>query len=190
MECNASMNAKASVKGFTLVEVLTIMLIVAILASIGLPGMNRMLENNRLSTNTNRLVSSLYAARSEAVKRSSVLVICTRNNAGNGCDTSEYWNNGWIVFVDSDNDGVYDAGEELLNVVDKTDTGMAFATGAPKTIRFSADGMVDADGDGDIGEVVGDSVSFRLNSDHDSRIIQLGSAGSIRACDPDKPNCP
>jgi len=190
------MNAKASTKGFTLVEVLTIMLIVAILASIGLPGLNRMLENNRLSANTNRLVSSLYAARSEAVKRGTEVVICTRNNAGNGCDAGEYWNNGWIVFVDDDSHGetgygvfnASDTDEELITVVDKTDTGMAFATGAPTTIRFSANGMVDADGDGNIGEVVGDSVSLCLKSDHDSRIIQLGSAGSIRAYDPE-PNC-
>lgn len=185
------MNAKASTKGFTLIEVLTIMLVVAILASIGLPGMNRMLENNRLSANTNRLVSSLYAARSEAVKRNTSAVICTRNIAGNACGgAGTTWNDGWIVFVDIDGDGVRDANEELLNVVEKTDTGMAFSAEARINISFSGDGMVDADGDGQVGEIVQDRVDFQLDSEHDSRIIRLGSIGAIRACDPDKPNCP
>ena len=191
MECNAPMNAKASTKGFTLIEVLTIMLVVAILASIGLPSMNRMLENNRLSANTNRLVSSLYAARSEAVKRNTSAVICTRNIAGNACGgAGTTWNDGWIVFVDIDGDGVRDANEELLNVVEKTDTGMAFSAEARINISFSGDGMVDADGDGQVGEIVQDRVDFQLDSEHDRRIIRLGSIGAIRACDPDKPNCP
>jgi len=79
------MNAKRNNSGFTLIEVLTIMLVVAVLASVGLPGMTRMLEGNRLSANTNRLVSSLYAARSEAVKQNIDVVICTRNDAGTAC---------------------------------------------------------------------------------------------------------
>ncbi|RUM92711.1 MAG: hypothetical protein DSZ28_09270 [Thiothrix sp.] len=200
MECNAPMNAKASTKGFTLVEVLTIMLIVAILASIGLPGMNRMLENNRLSANTNRLVSSLYAARSEAVKRNTSAVICTRNIAGNACGgAGTTWNDGWIVFVDIDGDGVRDANEDLLNVVEKTDIkikvleepviDMVFVD-EPINISFSEDGMVDADGDGEVGEIVQDRVYFHLGSEPDRRIIRLGSIGAIRACDPNKPNCP
>ncbi len=191
MECNAPMNAKASTKGFTLIEVLTILLVVAILASIGLPGMNRMLENNRLSANTNRLVSSLYAARSEAIKRNISTVICTRDIAGNACGgAGTTWSDGWIVFVDIDGDGVRDANEDLLNVVEKVDTGMVFAAEARTNISFSGDGMVDADGDGQVGEIVQDRVDFQLDSEHDSRIIRLGSIGAIRACDPDKPNCP
>jgi type IV fimbrial biogenesis protein FimT len=185
------MNAKNTHQGFTLIEVLTILLVVAILASVGLPSMTRMLEGNRLSVNTNRLVSSLYVARSEAIKRNIQMVICTRNIAGNACGgAGVYWDKGWIVFVDNDGDGASDAGEEILNVVEKLDDSMAFAAGAPINIRFSGDGMVDADGDGQIGEVNGDTVNFRLNSDHDSRIIRLGSVGAVRACDPSKPNCP
>jgi prepilin-type N-terminal cleavage/methylation domain-containing protein len=185
------MNTKRSNSGFTLIEVLTIMLVVAVLASVGLPGMTRMLEGNRLSANTNRLVSSLYAARSEAVKRNTDVVICTRNNAGDGCDAGEYWNNGWIVFVDDDKHGdpgygVYnddDADEVLLNLVEKSDTGMVFKAGASKNIRFTGEGMVDANADGKEGEILNDKVSFKLESDHDRRMICLGSSGSIRAYD-------
>lgn len=187
----ASMDTKKTHKGFTLVEVLTILLVVAILASMGLPSMKRMLEGNRLSANTNRLVSSLYAARSEAVKRNIQVVICTRNIAGNACkNTGVYWDEGWIVFVDADADGNFDAGEEILNVAEKFDDSMAFAAGIPKKIHFSGDGMVDADGDGQPGEVNGDTVDFHLKLNNDHRIIHLGSTGTIKACNPDNPGCP
>jgi type IV fimbrial biogenesis protein FimT len=185
------MNTKRTNSGYTLIEVLTIMLVVAVLASVGLPGMPRMLEGNRLSSNTNRLVSSLYAARSEAVKRNISTVICTRNTAGDACGGADAKRkDGWIVFVDTDGDGVRDANEDLLNVVEKLDTGMEFAEEARINITFSGDGMVDADNDDEPGEIVQDKVDFRLKSDHDCRIIRLGSIGTIRAYDPDNPNCP
>lgn len=181
--------AKLADRGFTLIEVLIVMIVVAVVASIGLPGLNRMLEGNRLTGDTNRLVSSLYAARSEAVKRGANVFICTRNLAGDDCDGGQYWTDGWIVFADDDNNGAVSAGE-VLDVADQVDTGMAFAAGAPVVISFSADGMVDANGNNNAGEPGVDDLNFQLDSDHDSRIIRLGSAGAVRACDPDKPGCP
>jgi type IV fimbrial biogenesis protein FimT len=184
------MNAINTHKGFSLIEVLTILLVVAILASVGLPSMTRMLEGNRLSVNTNRLVSSLYAARSEAVKQNTSVVICTRNIAGSACGgAGTDWNDGWIVFVDTDDDGVHDAGEDFLNVVEKTDTGMTFASGVSTKIVFSGDGMVNSNGNADYGEpgdprAGTDAVNFQLDSDHKSRLICLGSTGSIRTCNP------
>jgi prepilin-type N-terminal cleavage/methylation domain-containing protein len=184
------MNTKRNNSGFTLIEVLTIMLVVAVLASVGLPGMTRMLEGNRLSSNTNRLVSSLYAARSEAVKRNISTVICTRNTAGDACGGADAKRkDGWIVFVDTDGDGVRDANEDLLNVVEKLDTGMEFAEEARINITFSGDGMVNSNGNADYGEpghpsTDTDAVNFQLDSDHESRVICLGSIGSIRTCNP------
>jgi len=99
------------------------------------------------------------------------------------------WNDGWIVFVDTDDDGVHDAGEDFLNVVEKTDTGMKFASGVSIKIKFSGDGMVNSNGNADYGEpghpgAGTDAVNFQLDSDHDRRMICLGSIGSIRTCDP------
>jgi prepilin-type N-terminal cleavage/methylation domain-containing protein len=210
------MNTKNINKGFTLIEVLTILLVVAILASVGLPSMTRMLEGNRLSTNTNRLVSSLYAARSEAVKqnigageditavKNISAMICTRNTAGDACGgAGTTWKDGWIVFVDGDGDGVRDANEDLLNVVEKSDTKIEVFQKKDimkkiRSLRFSGDGMVDANSNGTYGEPGPDWVNFQLSSDPDKRIICLGSVGSIRSCNPndlrqnckyDKPNC-
>ena len=170
-------------KGFTLIEVLTIMLVVAILASVGIPSMSRMLEGNRLSANTNRLVSSLYAARSEAVKRNIEVVVCTRNVVGTACgDATTNWKDGWIVYVDN-------TAKELLNVAEKSDASMDFSAvasaGVPRSIRFSGEGMVDVDGNIPFGSPNNDWVNFQLKSDHDDkRIVCLGSVGSIRSCNP------
>jgi type IV fimbrial biogenesis protein FimT len=162
------MNTKRNNSGFTLIEVLTIMLVVAVLASVGLPGMTRMLEGNRLSANTNRLVSSLYAARSEAVKQNIDVVICTRNDAGTACDAGKDWEDGWIVLVDGD----------VVNIVEKLSMDFGFDDDPPfpKELTFSGDGMVDS------------KVDFKLESEHDERMICLGSAGSVRTYDDDE--CP
>ncbi|MEA3277713.1 MAG: GspH/FimT family protein, partial [Pseudomonadota bacterium] len=63
----------------------------------------------------NELVSTLNLARSEAIKRGDRITVC-KSADGAACTGSGGWDQGWIVFVDSDSDAVVDAGEEVLSV--------------------------------------------------------------------------
>jgi len=83
-------------KGFTLIELLVTIVIVAIVATIGIPSFIQTIRSSRLTTNINELVTSLNFARSEAVKRNQAITI-----RKSGAE----WESGWTIFVDLDNDG-------------------------------------------------------------------------------------
>ena len=63
--------------GFTLIEMIVTVSIVAILASIAAPSFSSMLERNKATAVANEMVSALLLARSEALKRRNNVTVCT-----------------------------------------------------------------------------------------------------------------
>ena len=81
--------------GFTLVEVMVVISIIAIMSAIALPSFRDLIAKNRLSAASSALQVSLSLARSEASKRGADARVTV---AANG--TAGAWGNGWTVFVD------------------------------------------------------------------------------------------
>lgn len=95
-------------RGFTLLELLIVISIVAILAMLGVPVFRDALINAEQSKMTTELVSSLARARSEAVARNAEVTVCPISiNLSTGAATcltsaSTDWSAGWVVYRDND----------------------------------------------------------------------------------------
>ncbi len=93
--------------GFTLIELLITLSLASIALFVGVPSLQQNLNSNRLTTQANSLISSLYSTRSEAIKRNTRV---TMRKSGAG------WEDGWIIFTDGNNNSLFDIsqGESLL----------------------------------------------------------------------------
>lgn len=95
-------------KGFTLMELMVVVAITAILASMAAPSFVGYINTTRQSSAATRLLSDLNRARSEAIKRNSRVLLCVRNTAGTDCGTGTNWQNGWLTCYDLDRNGACD----------------------------------------------------------------------------------
>jgi len=100
-------------RGLSLAELLAALGILAVVMLIAVPGIASMGNGMKLSAMSNDLMSHLYLARGESIKRHGRVALC-KSADGVSCTSTGGWEQGWIVFHDSDNNGVRDAGEPLV----------------------------------------------------------------------------
>ena len=92
----ATRSIPAFTHGFTAIELLTVMAIIAIIAAIAMPDLSNLLVNQRLRAAGTDLMSSLIVARSEAIKRNGPVEV----RPASGTD----WTQGWVVQATASNE--------------------------------------------------------------------------------------
>jgi type IV fimbrial biogenesis protein FimT len=75
-------------RGFTLIELMVVVTLLAVMLGIGIPSFREFLQNQRVKTAGSDFSTALLVARSEAIKRNTAVTIAP---AGSG------WTDGWTV---------------------------------------------------------------------------------------------
>lgn len=162
-------NHKQSVAaGFTLIELVIVLTIVSITLSIGVPSFQGFIKSSRVAGLTNQFVTSVNYARSEAVKRGSRVTVCKSANQST-CTAGGDWDQGWMVFVDTANFGVWDAGEEIVRVQEDFEgaTTLKVVSGVGSALSFLPRGRL----------VTGQSGQLSLCDNHEARTININAVG-------------
>lgn len=100
-------------KGFTILELLMVMLIVGILAAVGTSSFKYVTTSNRISSEINGLLGDMQFARSQAIKTGTAVTVCPSADAST-CTGNSTWSAGWIVFLDFNGNGSVDNGVDLV----------------------------------------------------------------------------
>ena len=141
--CRAAPKGQA---GVTLIELLIVVILAAILMSIGVPSYRYVTTSNRTTTEINSLLGDLQYARSEAARQGQFVTVCVAQSttspyscAASGTDT---WQKGWIIFVDLNNDATVDANDPVLRVQNAYSSGDTLVSSpATSAVTFNRDGF-------------------------------------------------
>lgn len=93
-------------RGFTIIELAVVVAVLAILAAVAVPGMIGLVNSNRLAGMTGDVTASIQLARSEAIRRSAPVTVCSSAN-GTTCSGSAAWNQ-WIIIGEDNATGAID----------------------------------------------------------------------------------
>lgn len=173
---------RPSTKGFTLVELMMTLAVLAILLGIAVPGFQSTFASNRLITTTNDLVSAVQLIRMEAIRKNHRVSLC-RSDDGASCGTGTgTWTNGWVIFDDPDHDATVDTGEAVLRRATSTPSGITIAGNGQVAdyVSYAPDSAAKlTTGAFQTGTIRVCSTSSALSDDERARDIVINIAGRI-----------
>lgn len=181
--------------GFTILELMITVAVLAIMVGIGIPSFQDMMRRNRLAAHTNTFVGALAIARSEAVKRGVPVTVCPADDPveQDSCGPAGDWaTNGLIVFTDAfgalgiidaeDEDG--DENDAIIQRIAPSGPGIDIRNEDLNLISYRPDGGVNLPPGGDTMFLVAPK---GCTGDLAARSIQVIAAGRASAR---KINCP
>lgn len=101
-------------RGFTMIELMIVLVITVILMTTFAPGLRGAMARNQLLGQAHELATALSTARSEAVTRGTQAGVCASANGTTCSGSVDDWGKYILVFIDSDSGSDFDINEPLL----------------------------------------------------------------------------
>ena len=163
--------------GFTLIEMMTAIFILAILVGLAVPSFNNASLSGKLTGFANDLVAGAQLARSEAVKRNVAVTMCASED-GATCDDPEGWEVGWLIVVDPGgaNERIIQQHESLPPEFRVIQTGGVANIVFPATIAGTTTGTF--------------TVCRAEPVGNQERVVAIGAAGNTRVTRTETGTCP
>jgi type IV fimbrial biogenesis protein FimT len=105
----------AGLRGFSLIELMIVLVILTTLAAITVPSFKGLLISTNVTAQANDFAGMITFARSEAIKRNFRVTLCRSSN-GVSCNGTN-WEQGYLVFTDA-----FGTGGATIGQVDPGDT--------------------------------------------------------------------
>ena len=181
--------SKVTEGGFTLVELMIGILVLAALIAAGAPAFTKFIRDNRMLSEVYSMRSALNGARSRALAERTFVTVCSSADQASCGDATVQWNQGLIAFSDIDGDGQVDDPNDAIFIARG-----ASAEGISLTYSSAADpntpiGRLRFDSRG---HAAGFNGTFTLCNDRgnaEARGLVVSPAGNVRAAvtDPNDP---
>ncbi|MFC5697932.1 GspH/FimT family pseudopilin [Pseudomonas sp. GCM10022186] len=120
-------------RGFTLIEALVALTLIALLIGLGTPAMTELIRSYQLRTASHALHISFNQARQASVTRRVPVLVDNQD---------ENWSSGWRVYADQNNNARWDEGEPVLEEVGPQPEGLIIRGNAPvrRYVRYTPTG--------------------------------------------------
>lgn len=166
--------------GFTLTEFMVTLAVAGIFVAVGIPAYYSLIQNNKAVGMVNKLSASFNYARMEAIKRGIRVSVCPAANAAlNSCGNGTQWAQGWIVFLDANNNNTIDSAADLVKIQEALPAG---------TTVNSNQAIVSYDGSGFVTSgAVAMTISATGCTGNNARQLAITSSGRLTIA---KVNCP
>lgn len=146
--------------GFTLVELMLVLLVMGVAMAVAAPAFSAMLERNRAMATFHQLTASLAGARLAAVRMGRPVTLCPTLD-GQRCRGDLVWDDGWMAYLDPGRGDQPARREDVIQHLDQRGAALAVRSSAGRhRIRFQPSGWAS-----------GANLSLRLCSRRNARLL-------------------
>ncbi len=162
--------------GFTLLEVLIVLVISAILLTLGIPELTRFTQRQRVQAAANDFLLALESTRTQAIQRASRVDMAPWDG--------QHWENGWVIYISHTGQPYFSREDSIISSYGALSPGIqvtsALSDASAQYIAYNSSGRSQRSHS----EQAPQFGSWQFALGEHIRLVKVGFLGRARLCDP------